>query len=96
MKIIANEHFKDETIHFDGFHFVGCTFTNCIIIIATLNFNFEHCSFYESALHVNPKLPIFEVSHRLSQSSYDSETNCYRDDYKYPRTTIHLPVATLH
>lgn len=96
MKTIANENFKDETIQFDGFNFVSCTFTNCIIIISTLEFNFQQCSFFESTLHVNPKLPIFEISHRLSQSSYDSDTNCYRADYKYPRTTINLPFATPH
>ncbi|GGG90166.1 hypothetical protein [Paenibacillus radicis (ex Gao et al. 2016)] len=96
MKVIENEHFSNETIAFDGFHFIGCTFTNCVIIITTLNFDFNRCSFYDSALHVNPKLPVFEISHRLSQSAYDSDTTCFRDDYKYPRTTVELPAATLH
>jgi hypothetical protein len=31
----------------------------------------------------------------LSQSSYDSDTLCFRDDYKYPRTTLRLPGASL-
>ncbi|WP_169081473.1 hypothetical protein [Paenibacillus sp. PL91] len=94
MNTIANEHFKDETIVFDGFSFIGCTFTNCVIIITTLEFNFERCSFYESSLHVNPNLSIFAISHKLSQSTYDSETNCYRNDYKYPQTVVDLPVVT--
>ncbi|RCW42324.1 hypothetical protein DFP97_11747 [Paenibacillus prosopidis] len=95
MKTISNEVFTNETITFDGFSFIGCTFKNCVILITTLDFNFERCSFFESILHVNPKLPIFEISHRLSQSSYDSDTNCYRNDYQYPRTAVNLPTATL-
>lgn len=95
MKLIMNENFTNETISFDGFTFKNCSFTNCVIIIATLNFHFEGCSFYSSALHVNPELPIFEVSHRLSQSAYDTDTHCFRDDYKYPRTTVPLPITTV-
>ncbi|CAM4408248.1 Pentapeptide repeat-containing protein [Paenibacillus alkaliterrae] len=96
MNTIANEHFKNETIVFDGFSFIGCTFTNCVIIITTLDFNFHSCSFFESNLHVNPELSIFEISHKLSQSTYDHGTNCYRNDYKYPRTALDLPTATVH
>lgn len=96
METIVNEHFIDETIKFDGFTFIGCSFTNCVIIITSLQFHFESCSFYGSALHVNPSLPVFEISHRLSQSSYDTDTSCYRDDYKYPRTVVELPTATVH
>lgn len=94
MKLISNQHFQSETITFDGFTFTNCTFTNCVILITSLDFHFEGCSFYGSTLHVNPDLPIFDVSHRLSQSDYDSDTCCYRDDYKYPRTTVALPTAT--
>jgi len=94
MHTISNEHFTNETIAFDGFSFIGCTFSNCVIIITTLDFNFERCSFYESSLHVNPKLPIFAISHKLSQSTYDSDTNCYQNDYKYPQTVVELPVAS--
>lgn len=96
MKLIMNERFNNETINFDGFSFKNCSFTNCVILITTLNFHFEGCSFYGSALHVNPDLPIFEVSHRLSQSVYDSDTNCYRDDYKYPNTKVPLPTTNVH
>ncbi|WP_028610789.1 hypothetical protein [Paenibacillus harenae] len=96
MNTISNEHFTNETIAFDGFSFIGCTFTNCVIIITTLHFNFERCSFYESTLHVNPELSIFEISHRLSQSTYDSGTNCFRDDYKFPRTMLKLPAGSVH
>lgn len=92
MERIINQHFTNETITFDGFSFVGCTFTDCVIIIASLDFNFESCSFYGSAIHVNPKLPIFEISHRLSQSIYDNETSCSRDNFSYPRNVIMLPV----
>lgn len=95
MNRISNEHFKNETITFDGFSFIGCTFTNCVIIISTMDFNFERCSFFESALHVNPKLSIFAISHKLSQSTYDSDTNCYRNDYKYPHSVVELPAATI-
>ncbi|MEK3881265.1 hypothetical protein [Paenibacillus sp. PL2-23] len=94
MKLIMNESFDNETIAFDGFSFKNCTFTNCVIIITTLQFHFENCSFYGSTLHVHPELPIFEVSHRLSQSSYDHDTRCYRDDYKYPRTSVPLPTTS--
>ncbi|OUS75290.1 hypothetical protein B1748_17520 [Paenibacillus sp. MY03] len=94
MKLIMNQHFQNETIAFDGFSFSNCTFSNCVILITTLDFHFECCSFFGSTLHVNPELPIFDVSHRLSQSDYDSETRCYRDDYKYPRTKVALPSAT--
>ena len=93
MQIISNENFCNETIGFDGFQFISCSFTNCVIIITTLEFDFEHCSFYDSAIHVNPNLPIFEISHRLSQSSYDSNTNCFRDNYEYPRSVVQLPVS---
>ncbi|MGO4544673.1 hypothetical protein AB4Z29_07740 [Paenibacillus sp. 2TAB23] len=93
MNTISNEHFQNETIAFDGFSFIGCTFTNCVIIITTLNFNFEHCSFFESSLHVNPNLSIFSISHKLSQSTYDSDTTCVRNDYKYPQTVVELPAA---
>ncbi len=96
MITISNEHFQNETITFDGFSFIGCTFTDCVILITTLNFNFERCSFFHSSLHVNPALSIFEISHKLSQSTYDNGTNCYRDDYKYPQTTMSLPVANVH
>lgn len=95
MNTISNEHFSNETIAFDGFSFIGCTFTNCVIIITTLDFNFQGCTFYESALHVNPNLSIFEISHKLSQSTYDSETNCFRDDYKYPQTVVDLPTVSI-
>lgn len=94
MQIISNENFCNETIGFDGFQFISCCFTNCVIIITTLEFDFEHCSFYDSAIHVNPNLPIFEISHRLSQSSYDSNTNCFRDNYEYPRSVVKLPVSS--
>ncbi|MGO4699153.1 hypothetical protein AB4Z50_33365 [Paenibacillus sp. 2TAB26] len=93
MHTISNEQFTNETIAFDGFSFIGCTFSNCVIIITTLDFNFERCSFYDSSLHVNPKLPIFAISHKLSQSTYDSDTNCYQNDYKYPQTVVELPEA---
>lgn len=96
MKLIMNESFHNETIAFDGFSFKNCTFTNCVIIITTLDFHFENCTFYGSTLHVSPDLPVFEVSHRLSQSAYDTETACYRDDYKYPRTTVPLPITPMH
>lgn len=96
MELIANEHFENETIGFDGFSFMNCTFTNCVILITTLDFHFENCSFYGSVLHIDPSLPIFEVSHRLSQSSYDSGTHCFRDDYKYPRTLLNLPSSTVN
>lgn len=93
MELIFNEHFDNETIGFNGFRFVNCTFTNCIIIITSLDFDFERCSFYGSALHVDPYLPVFEISHRLSQSTYDNDTTCSRDDYKHPRTVVDLPIA---
>lgn len=96
MRLIMNENFHNETIAFDGFSFKNCTFTNCVIIITTLDFHFENCTFYGSTLHVSPDLPIFEVTNRLSQSNYDTETNCYRDDYKYPRTTVPLPTTPVH
>ncbi|MCU6708138.1 hypothetical protein M6D81_05385 [Paenibacillus sp. J5C_2022] len=96
MKLIMNECFNNETINFDGFSFKNCVFTNCVLIITTLDFNFEGCSFYGSTLHVNPHLPVFDISHRLSQSTYDAETRCYRDDYKYPRTKLELPATALH
>ncbi|MFF2482931.1 hypothetical protein [Paenibacillus sp. NPDC058071] len=96
MKVIENEHFNNETIGFDGFHFIGCTFTNCVLLIETLEFNFTNCSFYDSVLHVNPELPIFEISHRLSQSAYDRSTTCVHDDYKYPQTTLQLPNTILN
>ncbi|WP_168122614.1 hypothetical protein [Paenibacillus sp. HB172176] len=93
MKCIMNECFTNETIAFDGFSFKNCTFTSCVIIITTLQFHFESCNFYNSALHVHPELPVFEISHRLSQSTYDGDTLCYRDDYKYPRTVLQLPTT---
>ncbi|MHA7963277.1 hypothetical protein ACX93W_03955 [Paenibacillus sp. CAU 1782] len=95
MKMISNQCFTNETIFFDGFCFTNCSFTDCVIIITSLQFHFEGCCFYRSSLHVHPELPVFEVSHRLSQSSYDSDTLCFRDDYKYPRTTLRLPGASL-
>ncbi|MDQ6418021.1 hypothetical protein RB620_01095 [Paenibacillus sp. LHD-117] len=94
MKLIMNQQFTNETITFDGFTFKNCCFTNCIIMITTLDFHFEGCSFYGSTLHVNPDLPIFDVSHRLSQSDYDNETRCYRNDYAYPSTKVALPSAS--
>jgi hypothetical protein len=96
MNTISNEHFSNETIVFDGFSFIGCTFTNCVIIITTLDFNFSGCSFFESNLHVKPELSIFEISHKLSQSTYDHETNCYRNDYNYPRKALDLSALSLH
>lgn len=96
MKLIMNEHFSNETITFDGFSFQNCCFTDCVIIITSLDFHFEGCSFYGSILHVDERLPVFEISHRLSQSTYDGDTRCFRDDYKYPRTQLSLPTATTH
>ncbi|MFC4776096.1 hypothetical protein ACFO9Q_04865 [Paenibacillus sp. GCM10023252] len=90
MEFIMNQSFENETIRFDGYSFISCTFTNCVIIITTLDFGFEQCTFYGSSLHVNPELPVFQISHRLSQSSYDSDTTCQYDDYKQPRTTLPL------
>jgi len=91
LNLITNENFENETICFDGFAFVNCSFTNCVILITCLDFEFKSCSFYNSTLHIDPSLPIFEVSHQLSQSLYDDDTRCLRDDYSFPQTTVPLP-----
>jgi len=91
LSLITNEHFKNETICFDGFAFKECIFTDCVILITCLEFEFVNCSFYGSTLHIEPSLPIYELSNQLSKSMYDQDTQCYRDDYKYPPTTLPLP-----
>ncbi|RXZ80795.1 hypothetical protein EBB07_17635 [Paenibacillaceae bacterium] len=60
METIFYQKFVNETISFDGFHFIGCTFVNCIIIVETSNFHFDRCSFIESAFHVAQGLTVFQ------------------------------------
>jgi len=91
LSLIMNEHFQNETICFDGFAFKNCIFTDCVILITCMDFEFKNCTFFGSTLHIEPSLPIFEISHQLSQSLYDDSTHCYRDDYQYPQTALPLP-----
>ncbi|MFC3345502.1 hypothetical protein [Paenibacillus abyssi] len=90
MELIINESFENETITFDGFNFVGCTFKNCIVIITSMDFDFERCTFTGTTFHVNPHIPIFQISHRISQSSCD-DIACFWDGvYKAPGTDLHV------
>lgn len=90
---IMNEHFENETICFDGFAFKDCMFTNCVILITCMNFEFVNCSFVGSTLHIEPSLPIFEISTQLSQSTYDESSQCFRNEFQYPNPELPLQKA---
>ena len=90
LSLIMNEHFENETICFDGFAFKNCIFSNCVILITCMDFEFVNCSFFGSTLHIEPSLPIFEISHQLSQSTYDESTQCYRNEFQYPNPEFPL------
>jgi hypothetical protein len=60
MELIMNQEYHNETIIFDGFHFVGCSFVNCTIIVTSPDFDFDRCSFIGSHFHVDPELSVFE------------------------------------
>ncbi|EXX89514.1 hypothetical protein BG53_13065 [Paenibacillus darwinianus] len=79
MELIMNQKFENETIVFDGYNFIGCTFKNCIIFVTSTDFEFDRCSFFDTNFYADPSLPIFQISHRLSQSTYD-DIACFWDD----------------
>jgi hypothetical protein len=62
MELIMNQEYFNETVIFDGFHFVGCSFVNCRIIITSPQFDFDRCSFIGSNFFVDPGLSVFEGS----------------------------------
>ena len=81
MERIMNQTFDNETIGFDGFSFIGCVFRDCVIIVATAEFHFERCAFYNVKFLVNPAVPIQEFSHRLSQCVREDTVCLWNDVY---------------
>ncbi|QYR23308.1 hypothetical protein KZ483_10540 [Paenibacillus sp. sptzw28] len=74
MDLIMDQEFDNETIVFDGFHFIGCSFTKCIIIITSPDFAFDRCSFKDTAFHVDPALSAFQIAQTFYPDSTDSWT----------------------
>jgi len=96
MELIANQHFENETIGFDGFQFVECTFTDCLIIITSLDFGFDRCSFYNTSFHVLPDLPVFDIAQRLYGTEAvcgDSAGGFWTDVYKGTGKVLELPLG---
>jgi wyosine [tRNA(Phe)-imidazoG37] synthetase (radical SAM superfamily) len=52
MQVIFNQTFENETIIFDGFKFIGCSFHKCIILINSDHCDYENCTFTETKFHV--------------------------------------------
>ncbi len=81
MELIMNQAFENETIGFDGFTFAGCVFRDCVIVVATDQFNFERCSFYRVKFLVHPTVPIQQFSHMLSQCVQEDVVCLWNDVY---------------
>jgi hypothetical protein len=94
MKRITSQNFENEEVEFDGRHFISCSFTNCSIIISSLNFDFDRCSFIGTVVHVNPELSIFKNLLPIAQSSYhDIACRCRSTDpVTDPSSCFHITV----
>ncbi|MCQ6560021.1 hypothetical protein [Paenibacillus mendelii] len=69
MQRVMDQVFENETIVFDGFHFIGCSFINCILIITSGTFDFDRCSYRGSTFYVDPSLSIFDVKQSLYEDA---------------------------
>lgn len=78
MELITNQTFTKESIIFDGFHFVGCSFRDCIVLISDSNFAFDRCSFEQSTFHVQPDSPAYHMLKPVCESA----GNFWADVYK--------------
>ncbi|MFS0727098.1 hypothetical protein [Paenibacillus sp. 1P07SE] len=69
MELITNQTFTKESIMFDGFHFIGCSFRDCIVVITDNNFAFDRCSFEQSTFHVQPDSPAYHMLKPVCESA---------------------------
>ncbi|GBF78290.1 hypothetical protein PA598K_06916 [Paenibacillus sp. 598K] len=81
MELITNQTFTNESIIFDGFHFVGCSFRDCIVVISDSNFAFDRCSFEQSTFHVQPDSPAYHMLKPVCENA----GNFWADVYKGSR-----------
>ncbi|WP_274650732.1 hypothetical protein [Paenibacillus humicola] len=58
MNVVMNEEFLNETVVFEGNHYIGCSFTDCTILITSPDFDFDRCTFIGSSFQVDPNLEI--------------------------------------
>ncbi|SFF18690.1 hypothetical protein SAMN04487969_11718 [Paenibacillus algorifonticola] len=69
MEYIINKRFDGEEIKFDGNHYIGCTFNNCIITISSLHFNYDRCTFKGSSFKLSPSMFYLQNVYSLLPSS---------------------------
>ncbi|MFD0710545.1 hypothetical protein [Paenibacillus sp. GCM10027626] len=69
MLCVMDQVFENETIVFDGYHFIGCSFINCILIITSEQFDFDRCSYSGTTFYVDPRLPIMDVRQSLYENA---------------------------
>lgn len=71
MRFVMNQVFENETIQFDGFHYIGCSFLDCTVLITSMEFGFDRCSFSGTTFHVAEGLPLFLDT--LTYEAYDAD-----------------------
>ncbi|QAY67963.1 hypothetical protein [Paenibacillus protaetiae] len=69
MDYVLNQQFENTTVHFDGTHYIGCSFTNCTIVITSLNFNYDRCTFQGSTFKISPKISWLQNVYSLLPSA---------------------------
>lgn len=74
MDYIVNQAFENEEVHFDGSHYIGCSFKNCTIHISTLNFNYDRCTFKGSKFKLSRKVFMLRNVYSLLPSGMSGQT----------------------
>ncbi|MFD1954513.1 hypothetical protein ACFSL6_10145 [Paenibacillus thailandensis] len=74
MDYVLNQHFENTTVDFDGKHYIGCSFLNCTIIISSLNFNYDRCTFTDSQFKISPKISWLQNVYSLLPSAKRGNT----------------------